>query len=125
MNRGGEQSVRHARASLDAALDALRADADCEVFVRRTHRLSVELEQGETRVRQGLEEGTAVRLRAPDGALRFGAASGAGVDAAASARCGARALPATPSSDAAAAWAREGNLLDIEDPAAMPEVYPR
>jgi hypothetical protein len=90
--------------------------------MRHTQRLCVELEHGDARVREGLEEGTAVRLRAPDGALRFGAASGAGVAAAASARSGALSFPATPSSDSAAAWAGEGNLLDVEGPAAMPEV---
>lgn len=119
VNMGDAQGVTHALESLERALDALHADAQCEVFQRRTQRLSVDLEQGGVCVRQGVEEGTAVRLHAT-GKVHFGAASGIDVEAAREARAMARALPGTSSPDADLPWAGPGRLLDVEGASPLP-----
>ncbi|HET9298873.1 MAG TPA: hypothetical protein VFO11_02940, partial [Candidatus Polarisedimenticolaceae bacterium] len=111
--------MTHALASLERALGALHADAHCEVFQRRTQRVSVDLEQGRVRVRRGVEEGTAVRLHAR-GALHFGAASGIDGGAAREARAMASALPGSSILDAEPPWAGPGRRLDVEGTAALP-----
>ncbi len=119
VNMGDAQGVTHALESLERALDVLHADAQCEVFQRRTQRISVDLEQGRVCVRQGVEEGTAVRLRAP-GVVHFGAASGIDGEAAREARTMARALPGTNTPDADLPWAGPGRLLDVEGTSPLP-----
>ena len=114
--------MARALASLDATLGALRADVHCEVFIRRTRRVCVEIEQGRTRVREGWEEGTAIRIRGAGGAVHFGAASGGDVNAAVLAQAAAWAHPGIPPRDNAPVWAGPGEQLDIEDPALLPEV---
>lgn len=116
---GDAQGVTHALASLERALDALHADAHCEVFQRRTQRVSVDLEQGHVCVRHGVEEGTAVRMHVR-GALHFGAASGIDVGAAREARAMASALPGTSILVAGPPWAGPGRLLDVEGTTALP-----
>jgi len=119
MNTGGAQSVTRALETLEHALHALHADAQCEVFQRSTRRLSIELEQGRVRVRHGVEEGTSVRLRAADGSVHFGAASGVGESAAREARAAALAHAGVVARGDP--WAGAGRLLDVEAPAELPE----
>lgn len=119
MNTRGAQSVTHARESLERALAAVHADARCEVFQRCTRRVSLEIEQGRVRVRQGVEEGTAVRLHAGE-ALHFGAASGVGIEAAREAVARASALPGARLPDREPPWACGVDLLDVEDPSELP-----
>ncbi|HEX5045260.1 MAG TPA: hypothetical protein VFV75_20355 [Candidatus Polarisedimenticolaceae bacterium] len=105
--------------ALERALEAVRADARCEVFQRRTRRISLEIEQGRVRVRHGVEEGTAVRLHRGD-ALRFGAASGLGVEAVREAIALASSMPATRLADGEPPWAEGGELRDVEDAIELP-----
>ena len=114
--------MAHALDTLERALNALHADARCEVFQRHTRRVSIDFEQGRTQVRHGAEQGTAVRLRADDGALHFAAVSGLGVESAREARVLASSNPGVHVWDGTPPWAGAGRLVDAEGPADLPGI---